>query len=37
MGTFSFGGATDVDPIAIEPNTGNVYVGRSNGVDILCP
>jgi hypothetical protein len=37
VGTFSFGGATNVDPIAIEPLNGNVYVGRGNGVDIICP
>jgi hypothetical protein len=37
VGVFDFGGATNLDPIAIEPMNGNVYVGRGTGVDILCP
>lgn len=34
---FGFGGATNVEPIAVDPRTGNVYVGRDTGVDIVCP
>ncbi len=37
LGEFKFGGADNVEPIAVDPRTGNVYVGRDNGVDIICP
>jgi hypothetical protein len=37
LGSFDFAGSQDIGPLAVEPQTGNVYVGRGNGVDILCP
>lgn len=37
LGEFSFGGSREIGPLAIEPTTGNVYVARANGIDIVCP
>lgn len=34
VGTFSFAGSTNVDPIVVEPQRGNVYVGRGNGMSM---
>lgn len=34
---FGFGGADNVEPIAVDPKTGNLYVGRDSAVDIVCP
>ncbi len=36
LGSFDFAGSDQVGPVAIDPNTGNVLVGRGNGVDVLC-
>jgi len=37
LGELGFGGADNIEPIAIDPRTGNVYVGRDTGIDIVCP
>ncbi|MBL8952036.1 MAG: hypothetical protein JNK82_14730, partial [Myxococcaceae bacterium] len=37
LGAFTFGKAENVEPVAVDPRTGNVYVGRDIGVDIVCP
>ena len=37
LGQFSFGGSTQVGPIAIHPVTGILYVGRGSSVDLVCP
>lgn len=37
LGEFSFGGSREIGPLAIEPSSGNIYVARANGIDIVCP
>ena len=37
LSEFDFNGPQDIEPIAVEPASGNVYVGRERGIDILCP
>ncbi len=37
LGSYDFAGSQEVGPIAIDPMTGRVYVGRTEGVDLICP
>ncbi len=36
MGLFSFGGSKDVGPLAMEPVSKNIYVGRKSAIAIVC-
>lgn len=37
LAAFDFGGSMTFGPMALEPSSGNIYIGRRTGVDILCP
>jgi hypothetical protein len=37
LGEFGFGNTMEIGPVRVEPQTGNVYVGRGTGVAIVCP
>ena len=37
LGEFGFGGSRDIGPIAIDPTSGWVYVGRNDYIAVVCP
>lgn len=37
LGAYDFGGSETIGPIAVNPQTGRVYVGRRTTIDIWCP
>lgn len=37
LGEFVFGGSRAIHSIAVDPLSGNIYVGRDFGIDIICP
>ncbi len=37
QGEYGFLAGEDINPIAVEPVTGIIYVGRASGVDLICP